>query len=72
MLAHLRSLAAAAVIGLAAVIALKFAMIPVDPEYDLGIVVMNNFPGEKADEAALETARALYGQHGPGAREQAR
>jgi hypothetical protein len=54
------------------VIALNCAMIPVDPEYDLGIVVMNNFPGEKADEAALKrpgrsmasTGRALGSRPG--------
>jgi CubicO group peptidase (beta-lactamase class C family) len=51
---------------------LNLAMILVDLEHDLGIVVMTNFPGEKADEAALETTRALYGQYGPGAPEAAR
>jgi hypothetical protein len=38
----------------------------------LRCVLMTNFPGEKADEAAPETASALYGKYGPGAPEQAR
>ena len=47
-------------------------MILVDPEHDLGIVVTTNFPGQKADEALLEAAKALYVRYGPGAPEEAR
>jgi CubicO group peptidase (beta-lactamase class C family) len=51
---------------------LNLAMILVDLEHDLGIVVTTNFPGQKADEALLEAAKAFYVRYGPGVLEQAR
>ena len=51
---------------------LNLAMILVDPGHDLGIVVTTNFPGQKADEALLDVAKALYIRYGPGLPEYAR
>lgn len=44
---------------------LNLAMILIDPDYDLGLVVTTNFPGPKADAALLELAEWLYGRYGP-------
>lgn len=48
---------------------LNLAVILVDTDNDLGIVVTTNFPGQKADAAALEALQGLYEQHGPGSAE---
>ena len=42
---------------------MNLASILVDVDNDLGIVVMMNFPGDKADAAALETMKQLYGRY---------
>jgi CubicO group peptidase (beta-lactamase class C family) len=39
---------------------MNLAMILVDVHNDAGIVVVTNFPGDKADAALLETAKELY------------
>jgi hypothetical protein len=44
---------------------LNLAMILLDTDNDLGIVVTTNIPGQKADTALLEMAKALYGEYGP-------
>jgi CubicO group peptidase (beta-lactamase class C family) len=41
------------------------AKILVDPGNDLGIVIMTNFPGQKAETATAEVLERLYGQYGP-------
>lgn len=48
---------------------LNLATILVDPDHDLGIVVMTNFPGEKADAAVLEMLEWLYRRYGPGSKD---
>lgn len=42
---------------------LNLALIRLDN--DVGIVVTTNIPGQKADTALLEMAKALYGEYGP-------
>lgn len=42
---------------------MNLAMIVVDVEHDAGIVVVTNFPGEKADAALLAVSKALYTQY---------
>jgi hypothetical protein len=44
---------------------MNLAKIIVDPDHDLGVVVMTNFPGETAEQAANETIEALYRRHAP-------
>jgi hypothetical protein len=44
---------------------LNLALILLDTDADLGIVVTTNFPGQKADAALLEVGRQLYSQYGP-------
>lgn len=43
---------------------MNFAKILVDPEIDLGIVVLTNFPENKADAAASDAMEALYREYG--------
>src|SRR5690606_27299796 len=45
---------------------LNLATILVDPDRDLGIVVMTNFPGEKADTAVFELLKWLYLRYAAG------
>jgi hypothetical protein len=42
---------------------MNLAAILVDVDADTGIVVMMNFPGDKADAAVLETFKQLYGRY---------
>jgi CubicO group peptidase (beta-lactamase class C family) len=44
---------------------MNLAKIIVDPDHDLGVVVMTNFPGQVAEDATNETIEALYRRHAP-------
>ena len=44
---------------------MNLAKIIVDPDHDLGVVAMTNFPGQVAEEALNETVEALYRRHAP-------
>ena len=44
---------------------MNLAKIIVDPDHDLGVVVMTNFPGETAEQAANETIETLFRRHAP-------
>lgn len=46
---------------------MNLATVLIDPENDLGITVVTNFPGEKAEAALRELTRTLYQRFGPGA-----
>jgi hypothetical protein len=45
--------------------ALNLAKILVDAQNDLGVVVLTNFPEQKADAAASDVMEALYRQFAP-------
>jgi len=47
---------------------MNFSSILVDVDNDIGIVVMTNVAGEKADPAAIETLKGLYERYVKGAK----